>query len=134
MKSKNRLIKEFSEFNNSNELKAITTNRFVYYKSNPSLRDQIEKNGITPITIDKSFQINKPAIVVINSYDKLDWFDLRYDDVWQIDTHSIKNSFFKDPNSRPDDFTDFKYLFTFDSIPRKSIKLYQKGSGKNLLN
>lgn len=134
MKNKCNIIKDFNSFSSSNNYQKVTTNRFVYYLSSSSLRSQIQMNGITPKDIDKSFNINKPAIVLINSYDKSDWFNLEYNDIWQIDTHLIDNIFYKDPNLDLVSFQDYKYVFTFDPIPSKSIKIYHKGSIKNLLN
>lgn len=121
MRNKNRIIKEFKEFN---ELEKITTNRFVYYKSNPSLRSKIDKNGLIAKE-SKNSKINKPVIFLINSYEPYDWFESSYtDDIWKIDTHSIKNDFFKDPNFK---WSDFKRVLTFNNIPRNSMVLYHKG-------
>lgn len=131
MRNKNRIIKEFSEFG----LEKITTNRFVFHKSNPIFRNEIDKNGLVPKKGEQwlnNSKITKPAIFLTNSYEPSDWFESTYnDDIWKVDTHSINNTFFKDPNFN---WGNFKHILTFDSIPRKSITLYHRGSGTDLIN
>lgn len=130
-------IKEVMGINNSNNLIPVETNRFVYHKSNPIFREQIESGGL--VTKGKSetwlsdTQIEGDVIFATNSDNQNDWFDSQYDDdIYQIDTTKIDNLWYNDPNFSFND--DNTHIITFKNIPKKAIKLIYRGTGENLDN
>jgi hypothetical protein len=121
--------------NQSNDLIPVETNRFVYHKSNPIFRNQINDEGL--ITKGKSetwlsdTPIEGEVIFATNSDDEQDWFDSTYDDdIYQIDTTKIDNIWYNDPNFGWED--NNKYIITFNNIPKNAIKLIYQGTGDNL--
>lgn len=128
-------IKEVMGIDQSSGLVPVETNRFVYHKSNPIFRDQIDEVGL--ITKGKSetwlsdTPIEGEVIFATNSDDENDWFDSQYDDdIYQIDTTKIDNVWYGDPNFGWGD--DNKHIITFDNISKNAIKLIYKGTGENL--
>lgn len=131
---KNHINTILKEENHNKLLKPAKTNQFVYHKSNPLFRKDINQFGL--ITKGKSetwlsdTKINGKVIFATNSNNKDDWFDSQYDDdIYQIDTSKINNTWFEDPN-----FSNAKHIITFNNIPLNAIKLIYKGTGNNLDN
>ena len=143
-----KLLKEGLE--NSN-LTPIIVNKFVYHKSNPLFRGEIEKNGLIPKGKSETWLSDTPiegkVIFATNSDNKNDWFDSTYDDdIYQIDTTTLKNKWFADPNfikkdewvsyngkkvKLPTNNVEYKHIITFEPIPLSTIKLIYKGTGKS---
>lgn len=110
----------------------VKPNRFLYHKSNPIFRDKIKNKGL--VTKGKSetwledTEISGKVIFATNSNDRKDWFDTTYDDdIYEIDTDLIKNTWYKDPNFVWDKKS--KHVITFENIPSKAIKLIYSGKG-----
>lgn len=128
-------IKEVMGINQPNELMPVITNRFVYHKSNPIFRDQIEEDGLIVKGKSETWLSDTPiegeVIFATNSDNEMDWFDSLYDDdIYQIDTTKIDNIWYNDPNFGWS--KNNKHIITFNNIPRDAIKLIHKGTGENL--
>ena len=128
-------IKEVMGINQSNELVPVETNRFVYHKSNPIFRNQIEEDGLMVKGKSETWLSDTPiegeVIFATNSDDENDWFDSTYDDdIYQIDTTKIDNIWYNDPNFLSDEKN--KHIITFGDIPSKAIELIYKGTGEDM--
>jgi hypothetical protein len=114
-------------------LEIITPNRYVYHLSDIGNRLSINNNGLLPMSFKKSKWkdsscLKYPNAVFANNSNYFPHFfpidewiyrpqyypDL---DVWRIDTHKFKATWFKDNR-----FIDS--VFTIKKIPRRAIKLY----------
>jgi hypothetical protein len=110
----------------------VEPNHYVYHMSNPFYRKHIKKVGLIPKGRSDAWledtNIEGKVIFASNSDDKKRWFDSTYDDdIYQIDTTKINNTWFKDPNFL---FGDYSHIITFDSIPLDAIKMIHRGTGK----
>jgi len=129
-------VKTYESFlNKSNShLEEVKPNRYVYHSSNPMFRDKISKEGLIPKGISDAWlsdtKIDGKVIFAVNSDNKKDWWDSTYDDdMYQIDTSRLKNTWYNDPNFKVQD----KRIITFEAIPLNAIKLMYKGSGESTL-
>jgi len=125
-----KLFEDFLSESNNSHLIEVKPNKFLYHTSNPKFRDKISKEGL--ITQGKSeawlsdTHIDGKVIFAVNSDNKKDWWDSTYDDdIYQIDTTNLKNTWYVDPNFK----LDAKRIISFENIPAKSIKLIYKGTG-----
>lgn len=124
-------IKEVMGINNTNKLVPVSTNQYVYHKSNPIFRKQIEEMGLIPKGKSETWLSDTPiegkVIFATNSDNEKDWFDSPYDDdIYRIDTTKINNTWYKDPNF-PEE--NSKHIITFDHIPTHVIEIIYKGTG-----
>lgn len=136
-------MKRFKEFINESKLNknliSLIPNKYVYHTSNPIFRNEILKVGL--ITKEKSVtwlsdtNIDGKVIFAINSDNKKDWWDSTYDDdIYKIDTHKIKNKWYKDPNFVSGLYkSKYPAIITFENIPLNAIELIYKGSGDDIL-
>ncbi len=113
----------------------VNVNDFVYHKSNPIYRDEIEKRGLIPKGKSETWLSDTPikgkVIFATNSNNQKDWFDTTYDDdIYKIDTTKIKNKWYVDPNFK---WGDSKHVITFEPIPKYAITLIHQGSGNSLI-
>ena len=73
-------------------------------------------------------KIDGKVIFAVNSDNTEDWWDSTYDDdMYQIDTANLKNTWYNDPNFGVQD----KRIITFESVPLDAIKLIHKGTGES---
>lgn len=126
-------IKEMMGVKEIKKLIPITPNRYVYHTSNPIFREQIKNGGLIPKGKSETWLDNTPiegeVIFATNSEDKKIWFDSTYDDdIYRIDTITLNNKWYLDPNFGME---DNPYIITFESIPTKAIKLIYKGTGES---
>lgn len=126
-------INFLNELNSENtHLKKIIPNRFIYHQSNPIFRNKIKTKGLIPKGKSESWlsntNIKGKVIFASNSENKNEWFTSMYDDdIYKIDTKNLNIDWFLDPN-----FSDIKYIITFNSIPNKFLNLIYKGTGESL--
>jgi hypothetical protein len=118
-----------SEGSNSN-LTEIKPNKYLYHTSNPMSRDNISKEGLIVQGRSSSWlsdtKIEGKVIFAVNSDNKKDWWDSTYDDdIYRIDTTSLKNKWYVDPNFD----SEAHRVITFENIPKKAIKIIYKGTG-----
>lgn len=113
-------------------LENIKLNNIVYHTSNPKHRNSIMKQGLIPkqeswgnaIDSDYNKELgDKGAIFIVNGGE---YYDSTYDDdVWEINTNSLKNKWYKDNYVTG-------ALYTLTPIDKNNIKLIYKGTGKSL--
>lgn len=125
------------EYNNQNKhLIETKPGKYVYHVSNPKFRELILKQGLIPRGKSESWledtEIIGKVIFATNTPDKKEWFDSTFDDdVYEIDTTSLSNKWFFDPNFN---WQKINYhIITFENIPANTIKLIKQGSGKSLI-
>lgn len=126
-------IKEYENFINGGKsyLKQVKPKKYLYHTSNPMFRDKISKEGLIPKGRSESWlsdtKIDGEVIFAVTS-NKDDYiWDSTYDDVYQIDTSRITNTWYNDPNFG----FDRKHIITFEPIPKSSIKLIYRGTGES---
>ena len=118
--------------------KKINIPKFLYHKSPPSIRKEIENEGLKP-KIGDSYKAHwegekkeNELEPVIFAYDKnKKEYDTTWDDdIWEIDTNKLDNKNWK---KDPDEYMTNKYgsIVYNKVIPKEAIKLIHKGSGKN---
>ena len=129
-------VKTYESFLNEgiSHLEEVKPNRYLYHSSNPMFRDKIAKEGLIPQGRSEAWlsdtKIDGKVIFAVNSDNKKDWWDSTYDDdMYQIDTSRLKNTWYNDPNFKVQD----KRIITFEAIPLNAIKLMYKGSGESTL-
>ena len=127
-----KLLRESLE-NINDKLIPVEVNEFVYHSSIPSFRDKISKEGLVPKSKSETWLSDTPiegaVIFATNSDNKNDWFESGYnDDVYEIDTSNLKNTWFLDPNFGVE---NNQHVITFEPIPLNAIKLKHTGTGES---
>lgn len=119
----------------NNDLKQVNVNNYIYHQSNPMFRKKILEEWL--ITQPKSdtwledTNIDGKVIFASNTYNKTKWFFSWYDDdIYEIDTSTLWNIWFEDPNY--DWNEENNYIITFENIPAESITLIYKWTWDNL--
>ena len=110
----------------------VATNRFVYHKSNPMFREQIDREGLVPQGRGPNWLSATPiqgkVIFATNSENPEWWFDHGYDDdIYRIDTSLIGNAWYSDPNFPG----SLLYVITHERVPREAITLIHRGTGES---
>ncbi len=114
-------------------MKKVRVNNKIYHRSNPIFRSAISNKGLVPKGKSENWlsntKIKGKVIFATNSYLEQEWFDHGYDDdIYEIDTTNINNSWYLDPNFNF--YADNKHIITFQPIPCHAIKLIHQGSGE----
>lgn len=129
-----KYVKTFENYLNEGNanLVEVKPNKNLYHSSNPMFRDKIAKEGLVPQGKSDAWlsdtKIDGEVIFAVNSDNKKDWWDSTYDDdMYQIDTTGLNNTWYNDPNFNVQD----KRIITFEAIPPKAIKLVYKGNGES---
>jgi len=127
-----KLIDLFILEKKSKNLIPVKVNKYIYHTSNPIFRDKINSVGLIPQGKSEAWltdtKIDGKVIFAVNSDNKKDWWDSTYDDdIYQIDTTGLNNTWYNDPNFKVQD----KRIITFEAIPKSAIKLIYKGTGKS---
>lgn len=109
----------------------IEPNRYVYHTSNPIFRDKIAREGLTPKGRSESWltttRIEGKVIFAVNSNEEdYIWNSTYDDDIYRIDTASLDNKWYQDPN-----FEDGIHIITYESIPKEALELLHKGTGNS---
>lgn len=112
----------------------VSPNKYMYHTSNPIFRDKISKEGLIPKGKSESWlsdtKIIGDVIFAVNSDNKEEWWDSTFDDdIYQIDTSKLNNTWYNDPNFDVED----NRVITFANIPLGAIKLIYRGTGKDEL-
>jgi hypothetical protein len=130
-----KYVKTYENFLNegNSHLVEVKPNRYLYHTSNPMFRDKIAREGLIPQGKSEAWlsdtKIDGKVIFAVNSENKKDWWDSTYDDdIYQIDTKGLNNTWYNDPNFKVQD----KRIITFEAIPSKAIKLMYKGTGESI--
>jgi len=110
-------------------LKEITPNRYVYHTSNPIYREGIAREGLKPKGRSESWLTTTPirgsVIFAVNSNDEEYLWNSTYDDdIYMIDTASLDNKWYQDPN-----FNDGIHMVTYEAIPQQALELIHRGTG-----
>jgi hypothetical protein len=128
-----RHIAMYKEFllESIDSLKEIVPNRYVYHTSNPIYRERISREGLLPKGRSESWltttAIRGKVIFAVNSNDKeYVWNSTYDDDIYRIDTFSLDNKWYQDPN-----FEDGIHMVTFQAIPSQALELLHKGTGRS---
>lgn len=121
--------------NHNSKLIPSTTNKYVYHKSSPYVRDKIAIEGLVPQEKGGGWLENTPiegkVLFATNSDDPDKWFDSGYDDdVYKIDTTNLNNKWFLDPNFGVE---GNQHIITFEPIPLSSMELIYKGTGEEFV-
>lgn len=129
------------ELHKTNRFIELIPNTLIYHTSNPFFRDKISKKGLLPKGKSANWlsdtKIDGKVIFAVNSDNPEDWWDSGFDDdLYRIDTTTIKNKWYYDPNFLNGVYKNNKLdrIITFDPIPLNAIEMLYKGTGDNLDN
>ena len=112
-------------------LQEIKPNRYVYHTSNPIYRESIAREGLVPKGRSESWlsttRIEGKVIFAVNSNEEdYIWNSTYDDDIYRIDTSSLDNKWYQDPN-----FSDGIHMVTREAIPKQALELIHRGTGKS---
>lgn len=130
-KKKQEILQDLNEsIKTNNHLIQVIPNKYIYHTSNPIFRNKISKEGLIVKGKSETWlsntNIDGEVIFAVNSDNKKDLWNSTYDDdIYRIETISLNNKWYNDPNF---DLKD-KRIITFENIPTNSIKLIYKGTG-----
>jgi hypothetical protein len=126
----------FTEFVNENKHKGKRMfPKIVYHKSPPSVRKNIQKDGLKVMKGD-SYMCHSPEEscppAIFGYFGDIDYYDSTWDDdIWEIDTKKIPEiEWFLDKEVG---MAIQSAVVTYQNIPKDAIKLIYKGSGKSAL-
>lgn len=130
-----RHIEAYQDYLNESRshLVEVKPDRYVYHTSNPIYREKIAREGLTPKGRSETWlsdtAISGKVIFAVNT-NKADYvWDSTYDDdIYRIDTGSLGNKWYHDPNFSSDGI----HMITFEAIPKDALELTYKGSGNSL--
>jgi hypothetical protein len=117
------------------KLKQIQPREYLYHKSNPKNRKEIQTHGLEPRLEERSegYYLGRPAIFATNSNNIDDLFDTTYDDdIWQIDANS-GNTWYADPWFDEMEPAKFFHVITFEHISPEYLSIAHEGTGADIL-